>query len=143
MSMGVLLGLWLLPSERAIGGLVLDVHTLLYAAVAVLIGFHAVSFSAFTRIFAMTEGLLPEDNRFRRLFRFITLEVGLVFGALLILAGLGGSVYALSGWAAQEFGPLDPSSTLRWVIPSVLSLALGCQIVLSSFFLSVLGLTRR
>ncbi len=43
----------------------------------------------------------------------------------------------------DSFGELDPQRSLRVIIPAVLSLMLGFQIVLSSFFLSVLGLGRR
>jgi hypothetical protein len=143
MLMGLITGVWLLPGPRIIGNITLDVHTLLYAALAVLIGFQAIEFAVFTKIFAITEGLLPKDPRLNKLFRYITLESGLVAGGVLILIGLAGSVYALSDWGARSFGPLNPSKTLRLVIPAVLLFALGCQIMLSSFFLSVLGLRRR
>ena len=52
----------------------------------------------------------------------------------------GGSVSATLGWSEKDFGELNPSVVLRQVIPSILALALGFQIVLGSFFLSVLGL---
>jgi hypothetical protein len=38
---------------------------------------------------------------------------------------------------------MDSESLLRIVMPSVFSLALGAQIIFSSFFLSILGLRRR
>src|SRR4030095_1955455 len=60
-----------------------------------------------------------------------------------ITIGLIGSIYALSDWRSQLFGPLDPVRTLRVVIPSILSLILGLQTILSSFFLSVLGMGRK
>ena len=141
--LGAVAGLWLLPAPRTIGRVTLDVHTLLHAAVAVLIGFQGISFAAFTRIFAVTEGLLPDDHRLHRLFRIVTLEIGLAVGIALIIIGLVVSGYALGGWAERAFGQLEPAQTLRLVIPGVLSLALGCQVVLSSFFLSVLGLARK
>jgi hypothetical protein len=143
MLTGLLLGAWLLPEPRTVGGVTLDVHTLLYAAMAVIIGFQAIWFAAFTKIFAISEGLLPADERLNRLFKYVTLETGLVAGAMLLLAGLGGSIYALGDWGAQSFGPLSPTHTLRLVIPSVTALVLGSQLVLSSFFLSVLGLKRK
>ena len=70
------------------------------------------------------------------------LETGILAGALLLVAGIGLSIYALSFWSATSFGPLDPSRTLRLVIPAVTLIALGLQTVLSSFFLSILGLER-
>jgi glycosyltransferase involved in cell wall biosynthesis len=134
--------LWLLPNPRAIGTITLDIHTLLYAAMAIIIGFQAVVFAVFTKVFAISEGLLPEDPRFNKVFRCINLEVGLVVGGVLLLLGLGGSMYALHTWGAKAFGPLDPSQVLRTVIPATMSFTLGIQIILSSFFLSVLGLGR-
>jgi len=143
MLVGFLAGLWLLPGPRHVGSVTLDVHTLLYAAVAVLLGFQAIAFAVFTKIFAITERLLPEDPRLTRLLRIVTLEVGLVVGGMLVIAGLGGSFYAVGSWSAHHFGPLDASITLRLIIPSVVCLTLGFQIVLASFFLSVLGMARK
>ena len=143
MLLGLVVGLWLLPGPRAVGGVSLDVHTMLYAAMAIVIGFQAVTFATFTKIFATSEGLLPEDARLNKLFRFVTLEVGLIVGTVLVLIGLAGSLFAVSAWGANAFGPLDPFKILRIIIPAITSLTLGCQIILASFFLSVLGLKRR
>jgi len=133
----------LLPGPRVVHGIGLDVHTLLYAFVSVLLGFQLVAFATFTKVFAITEGLLPEDPRLNRIFRWVTLETGLIFGGLLMLVGLVGSILAVSHWARDSFGALNPSRTLRLVMPSVFSLTLGVQITTSSFFLSILGLRRR
>lgn len=143
MLAGCLVGGWLLPGPRRVGGVTLDVHTLIYAAGAVLVGFQAVWFAGLAKVFAVTTGLLPTDERLNRWFRFITLETGLAVGALLVLAGAGGSVYAVWLWGQLEFGPLEPVRVLRTIIPSMLALALGSQVVLGSFFLSLLGLRRR
>jgi len=141
--LGAAVSLWLLPGPRTIGGVTFDYHTLLFGAMAILIGFQSVNFAAFSKIFAITEGLLPEDSRLNRLFRYITLEVGLIVGALLILLGAGLWAFGLGFWQSRHFGPLDPEKTLRIVIPGFVSLTLGTEIVLSSFFLSLLGMGRR
>ena len=137
------LGVWIVPGPRTIGRVTLDVHTLLYAVLAILLGFQGVTFSVFSKIFAVSEGLLPEDQRPTKIFSFFNLEVGLVIGGVLVLCGLAGSVYALSDWSSKSFGSLDPTRTLRLVAPAILALALGYQIILASFFLSVLGLRRK
>ncbi len=143
MLAGLCVGIWLLPGPRTVGDITFDVHTLLFAALAVLLGFQAVAFAVFSKVFAISEGLLPEDPRLMRLFGYITLEVGLAVGILLLLAGLAGSLYAVGIWGAESFGPLNTQETLRSVIPSVTCMALGVQIVFSSFFLSVLGMRRK
>jgi len=143
MLVGAAAGLWLLPGARTVGSINFDVHTLLYAAMAVLLGFQSIVFAAFTKIFAISEGLLPEDPRLNRVFRYITLETGLAVGFLLIVIGLAGSFLAVGSWGSRHFGALDPVRTLRLVIPAVLALTLGVEVVFSAFFLSVLGMKRR
>jgi glycosyltransferase involved in cell wall biosynthesis len=140
---GLVVGAWLLAGPRAVGDVTFDVHTLLYSAMAVLMGFQAVAFATFTKIFAISEGLLPEDRRLNWLFRFITLEVGLIVGSVLMAIGLGATLYAVGVWGQHHFGALDPAQMLRVVIPATLLLTLGFEVILSSFFLSVLGLRRR
>jgi len=143
MLAGLALGLWIFPGPRSIGPVVLDVHTLLYAAGAVAVGYQSVVFAIFTKVYAIQAGLLPEDPRLNRILHRITLEGGIAVGATLMLFGLAGSVLAVVLWGTRSFGALDPSETLRLVIPSVLALILGFQTALSSFFLSVLGLRHR
>ena len=143
MVVGVLLGGWLMPAPRAIGSVVLDVHTMVYAAAFVLLGFQSIAFAVFTKFFAISEGLLPDDPTLDKLFRYITLEVGLAIGALLTVAGLATSAYAVGAWSSRHFGPLDYSQTMRLVIPGSLALILGVQTIFASFFMSVLGLRRR
>jgi glycosyltransferase involved in cell wall biosynthesis len=142
-ALGIMVNAFLLPEPRRIGSVVFDVHTLLFAAMAILIGFQSVVFATFTKVFAISEGLLPEDPRLTRMFRYVTLEVGLILGFLLILAGAGAWILGLEYWRIREFGALDPEKTLRIVIPGVVCFTLGFQVVLSSFFLSVLGMSRR
>jgi glycosyltransferase involved in cell wall biosynthesis len=143
MAGGLIVGPSLIPSPRVIGGIVFDIHTLLYAALAIVIGFQAIIFATFTKVFAITEGLLPSDPKLDRVMKYVTLETGLLVGVFLFLLGLGGSIYAVLFWDQHSFGRLDPARTLRFVIPAVTALMLGCQIILSSFFLSILGLRRR
>jgi hypothetical protein len=143
MLIGLATGLWLLPGPRVVGGITFNVHTLLYSATAIFIGFQSILFAVYTKIFATNESLLPMDTRLEKLLHIVTLEKGLLVGSLLTIVGLACSIYALSDWGARLFGPLDPTKTLRIVIPAVLSLILGCQIILSSFFLSILGMSRR
>ncbi|HEU5077389.1 MAG TPA: hypothetical protein VFU02_24525, partial [Polyangiaceae bacterium] len=134
---------WLIPGPRAVGGVMLDVHTLLYAAMAVLVGVQTCIFAIFSKVFALAVGLLPEDKKLNSWFKVIQLETGLVVGALLTLIGIGFSMYAVGMWGEVSFGALNPSQTLRAAIPGVLTIVLGLQIILSSFFLSVLGLRHK
>ena len=126
---------WLLPRPGRIGNVGFDIHTLLYAFVAIVLGFQFIAFATFTKVFAISEGLLPRNPRINRVFRYLTLEAGLIAGVLLTLAGLGGSVLAVSEWGKANYGALDPSRMLRLILPSVFALMLGVEIICSSFFL--------
>ncbi|MDD5260566.1 MAG: glycosyltransferase family 2 protein [Methylacidiphilales bacterium] len=142
MLVGLALGAWLLPGVGIFMGLNLDVHTLLYAAAAILVGFQSVVFAVFTKIFAISERLLPEDPRLDRMFRHINLERGLLTGVVVSLCGIGLSISAVFRWHAVDYGSLQPSEILRIVIPAVTLIVLGSQIIFASFFLSILGLRR-
>jgi glycosyltransferase involved in cell wall biosynthesis len=139
-SIGVAI-LW--PGDVTIGRIHFGVHTMLYAAMTTAAGYQAVTFSVFTKVFAICEGLLPEDPRLTRLFRHITLESGLAAGFVLMLLSAAATLYAVSYWSARTFGPLDSSGILRIVILAAFTFLLGCQTVLNSLFLSVLGLRVR
>ena len=143
MAIGISVGAWLSPGPQTVNGITLDVHTMLYASGLVFIGFQAVLFAMFTKVFAITEGLVPEDPKLTRVFQYITLEVGLIVGGLIFLAGVAGTGVAVAHWRGAAFGDLVPADELRIIIPSTLALAMGCQIMLASFFFSVLGLKRR
>ena len=142
-ALGLIMMIALLPGPLTLGSVRLGVDTLLYAGAAIMLGYQAVVFAVFARVFGMTQGFLPEDPKLRRTFSFVTLEVGLLAGALLVTAGVGGSVYSVVQWGQNSFDRLDAGSTLRVVIPSIVLMVIGFQTILSSFFLSFLGLRDR
>ncbi|NIR46559.1 MAG: glycosyltransferase family 2 protein [Gemmatimonadetes bacterium] len=143
MTVGLASMLWLLPGPRRIGSIGLDVNTLVYSGAAIIVGFQAVAFAVFAKIFAMNARLLPEDSRFRWLIKFFSLEVGIVVGLALALGGLVASGYAVGFWGRYSFGALDPRVSLRIVAPAATALMLGLQIVFASFFINVLGLPQK
>lgn len=133
----------LLPGPLDIGSVRFDVDTLLFAVAAVLLGYQLVVFAAFARIFGMTQGFLPEDPQLRRLLRYVRLEVGLGAGAVLVAGGTAGAAYTLVEWSSRSFGALDYSHVMRVAIPAAGLLVLGAQTVVTSFFLSFIGLRDR
>jgi glycosyltransferase involved in cell wall biosynthesis len=121
----------------------LDVDTLTYALGLVLIGTHITVFAVSAKVFATQEGFLPPNPQFERLFKFITLETGLLLGCVLLFIGAGTLAYALYLWRLTGYGNLPPTSTLRITLPSATALMLGVEVIFASFFLSLLGLNRR
>ncbi len=128
-----------LPGVR-VRGLHFDAHTLLFASLAIIAGHQAITFAVFAKAYAVSQGLLPVDDRLNSAIRRITLERGLVLGAACVASGAGLLAAAVLQWRAAGFGALDYSHTMRWVIPGVTLSVLGLQTVFSSFFLSILGL---
>lgn len=142
-ALGTLASIWLLFSPRTVGKITFDVDTLLFSAMAVLIGFQAINFAAFTETFAITRGFRPSSTRLGRFLQHMSLETGLAIGVSLLFAGTAMWAAGLSYWSSTHFGNLNPAKALRLVIPGAVCLTLGFQVMLSSFFLSVLGLERR
>ncbi len=134
---------WLLPAERPFGHVNLGVDTLAYMSAAVLLGFQLVFFGVAAKVFAISEGLLPEDRNFEHWFRYITLETGLLVGIFLVLVGIGIAVSSVVSWSHTGYGPLPPVQMMRRTLPAMLCLMLGTEICFASFFLSLLGLRRR
>jgi hypothetical protein len=143
MLVGTLIGAVLLPGPILIGRTGFSLHTLVYAGAMISIGFNAVLFAALTRIYAVQVGMLPREPKYVRFFRYVNLEMGLVVGAFIFLLGLVGLVISIMMWNQVGFGRMnDPETTMRVVVPSVVAMSLGSQIILSSFFISILGIER-
>jgi glycosyltransferase involved in cell wall biosynthesis len=135
---GVLLMLALFPGPLTLFGVSLDIHTMLFAALAILIGYQAIQLGVFSRFYGMRVGLLPKDPLVSRLVEFTTLERGLVVGLLLILGGMTGAIAAVFSWGETHFSELNPQAGMRLVIPSATAIALGAQLGFGAFFLGVL-----
>jgi glycosyltransferase involved in cell wall biosynthesis len=127
------------PSFK-IGGASLDVGTLMVACMWMIIGIQFVALACFTKVFAIAEGLLPDDPKFARVFKVFTLEKGIVAGLVILLLGLGMLIYALWVWKQAGYGLLDYSQNMRRLIPAATLLVISVQTISSSFFMSVLGL---
>ncbi len=140
---GLALGIALLPGPIAIGEHALDVSALVYAMSAVLIGFQAILFAAFSRAFVTNEGLLPPSKGMQRAFRILNLERGLIIGVVLLVLGIALAVYGFLHWGSVDFGSLDARDAVRMAVPAATLSVLGVETIMGSFFLSVLGLSRR
>jgi glycosyltransferase involved in cell wall biosynthesis len=138
MLLGAIGYLLALPRVTALG-VTFDAHTLLFASLAAICGYQSILFAVFTKVFAISEGLMPPDPRVERLGRALPLERALIVAAVMMLAGIVLLALALNDWRMKDFGQLDYVDTMRLVIPGVTLTALGFQTILSSFFISILG----
>jgi glycosyltransferase involved in cell wall biosynthesis len=142
-TVGLILSALLLPGPLPVAGHTLDVDTLTYSLGLVLIGAHITVFAVSAKVFGTQEGFLPVNPQFERLFKYITLETGLLFGCFLLLVGAVILGYAFHLWHAAGFGNLSPQRMLRLTLPSATCFMLGVEAIFGSFFLSLLGLNRR
>jgi len=140
---GLVASLWLLPDPRRVGRVTFDMQALAFSTLAMLAGAQALWFSILAKAVAITEGLIPEDRRFRRLMDRMSLErIALVGGGLLLL-GLVDLFVAVLRWSSVGFGPLDLESSLRsTLLASTLSF-LGLQALLCGFLLSLIRMRVR
>lgn len=126
-----------------IGGARFDAHTLLFASLAVILGFQTMTFGMFARKYGIDEGLLPPTAAREGLLSKFTLERGLLVGGFIFLLGLVILSRSVYGWYEVDFGNLDYSATMRWVIPGFTFATLGFQVILASFLMTVLGIDIR
>jgi glycosyltransferase involved in cell wall biosynthesis len=138
-----LIGYGLALPGVAFGSVHFDAHTLLFASLALICGVQAIAFFLLAKVFAVTEGLLPEPEHELHLLKWFNLERGLALGVISLVGGVALLAWAVNLWRETGFGPLDYSRTMRFVIPGATLTAIGFQAVLASFFLSVLGLKRK
>ncbi|MGH7764708.1 MAG: glycosyltransferase family 2 protein [Candidatus Dormibacteraceae bacterium] len=139
-AVGLALSALLFAGPFRLGGIRLDIDTLLVAGFLSLLGYQAVLFAVFTKVFAIRAGFHPPHRLLERVFHYVTLEVGLAVGVLTVLVGLIALLVAVASWGSVGFGNLDPSLAMREVIPAVVLLALGTQTVFASFFISILSI---
>jgi len=141
MLAGILLSVWLLPGPRKISDVTFDINTLLYGAFFILLGLQLVLFSLFSRVFSASVGLLPVEKEDQ--FSIPSLERGIVLGVMMMIIGFLSSIGAIIYWSRNQFGPIDPSLSMRLAIPGIVTFAAGTQILFSSFFISILQTKRK
>jgi glycosyltransferase involved in cell wall biosynthesis len=128
----------------ALGQIHAERNSMLVSGMFMLVGYQAMFFGLFTKIYSQSMGLRPEDSRLERWFKLFSLEKGILFGLFLVASGGVVLLVAMARWAAVHFGSLEGDElTPRLVIWSVIATTLGIQTIFNSFFISVLGLRAR
>jgi glycosyltransferase involved in cell wall biosynthesis len=136
---GVLISALLIDGPQELAGVILDINSLLYAAFLTIMGIQSILFSLFTYVFGTSTGLLPTDKTIDIWIKYMGLERGILLGVCMILLGFVSSVGALVYWSQNQFGPIDPTFSMRLVIPGAVLFTLGFQMLFASFFLSILN----
>jgi|TARA_R110000868_G_scaffold122464_5_gene324434 glycosyltransferase involved in cell wall biosynthesis len=140
LCLGLLVGAILLPGPLRLGGVSFDVHTFLVAALCIIVGLQSISFAVIGRRFASRYGFIPRSGSYDRLLEGLTLERILLVAVLLMMIGFAALVWGVGEWAVRDFGPLNPSRTMRPVILAMTALVSGFQLMMSGFMSSMINI---
>jgi len=135
--------LGLIGGDVRVGGVELGVHTMIFAAMAVLMGSQLIGLSVMARRYGTIAGMWPESGLMRRVRNWFSVERACILGGLMLAGGIGGAVTATAIWAGSGFGDLDPAALMRLTIPSMLLGCVGLQMVVTAFFIGLLDQPRR
>lgn len=141
LTAGGLLSLLLFFGPVNIGFRYIDFHTFIAAGSLSYLGLNMLSFALITRVYAYQSGLLPNQPRLFRLFRYINLEKGLLAGG--VLAALGLILLLRAVLLSDNFAQIGFDTSVRLVFGGALILVSGAQVIFTSFVLSMLGLKVR
>ena len=117
----------------------LDIHSMLYASAAALLGMQLCLFALFARVSAQNAGLLPRAARPRSPARRADARAGPAArpgASPLLRAGVERA--AFWQWREAGFGALDPRVVMRDTIPAATLMVGGMELMLAAFLLSVL-----
>jgi hypothetical protein len=134
---------WLTAGPQQLGGVTLDIHTMLLGSLGVLVGYQILWMYLFAKIHGWVNGLLPPRTFHVKAFEILNLERGLVLGGIMLVLGLGLNLWLVWQWSAVGMGPLDVQVTLRPALWGFTLMILGVQTIFGSFFLSMLGMTEQ
>jgi hypothetical protein len=126
----------ILSGPVVIRGVGFDIHTMLYAAGASILGLQLVVFALIARAIGSMKGVLPLTAPFARVLAIFTLERGIVTGLAIASGGLALAIVSIRVWFDAHLAALDPTEMMRYAIPSVTLMIAGAEIVFASFVLS-------
>ena len=132
----------LAPGDLHFGAVEFGIHTMIFAAMAVLMGSQLIGLSVMARRYGTIAGLWPESGVMRRVRNSFTVERACIIGGAMLACGIAGAVTATAIWAGKGFGDLNPAALMRLTIPSMLLGCIGLQMVVTVFFIGLLDQPR-
>lgn len=139
---GLVLSAKIVINPIIVGNITFDVNTLVYSAMATIVGFQLILFYVLTKKYAAVTKFIPMDKFDKYLIK-LTMNRGIFFGAIFCITGLIGSIVAVILWSHTGFGDLESTKMLRLTIPMIILFVCGIQLMFSSFFLGILEIKIR
>ena len=140
---GLVALLGLVPGDVHLGGVEFGIHTMIFAAMAVLMGSQLIGLSVMARRYGAIAGMWPESGLMRRVRNWFSVERACILGGSMLALGIGGGITATAIWAGQDFGGMNPAALMRLTIPSLVLCCTGLQMVVTAFFIGLLDQPRR
>ena len=111
---------------------------MLYNSALILIGIQFFSFYIFSSVIAKNNYAYIGDKLFEKITNGFTFERGILFGSILIVLGFILTLNAYLNWKKYLYIKYVFFDSLTLVIPSVLSITAGIQIIIISLLLYIL-----
>ncbi|MFI5193887.1 MAG: glycosyltransferase family 2 protein [Chitinophagales bacterium] len=137
-AIGSLLGVSLSLNEIVISHIVLDIHTLYFCSVFMIISLTFLQFYCMVNYYGMSLGIYPHRGITRWISVHLNFEKGVLIGLLLFLTGIALSAAAVFRWYKLSFQSLNPQEIFRIIIPGGFCMIAGLQLVVFSFFLTMI-----
>ena len=134
---GLMVSGLLLPGPLRISQqVVLDIHTLIIASMAILVGVQCIGFGLVARRFAASYQLLPDSA----LLAYLTPRRLIIVAGGMTVSGLAGVVWAVAIWVHTGFGALTEPIVARVLVLSSAGIASGVQLAFLTFLSHVIDL---
>jgi len=128
-------------NQISIGQVVLRENTMILCMMGAVIGFQMLYLGLFAYLFTSSRLMISQNRQIQFILRYSKFEWGIVVGTLLLIAGFFGDALVLKSWAGVGFGELGAASLRQSIFFSTV-LILGIQMIISSFFLNMIGVDR-
>ena len=119
-----------------LGSLFFGTHWTVPATLSAVFGLQIIFLGLISLLYSVQRGLYPQPAWFERFSRHISLELGLLVGLFLILAGSGIEGIILVKWIRSAFGEL---AEFRLAMFGLMWIILGTECMLNSFVIGLLG----
>ncbi|MFO1391448.1 MAG: glycosyltransferase family 2 protein [Agitococcus sp.] len=126
--------------QVSMGDLVFDIHTMLYAGAGAVIGSQMCLFALITQVYGVSFGVFPKTSPWlNRFLTWFSLEKGLVIAGFMMCTGISLALLSVFSWQQTGFKSLEPTQIMRLAIPASSAMIMAMEVLMASFFLSLLN----